>query len=81
MKIKPLGSTKFCGIRDQNSHHFWNQLDQKFGLKYGISDEKIYLVTTLKLTTIDKNAFKEEGLQTDILQILKVTCQTLKLIM
>ena len=21
----PLGSTEFCGIRDQNSHHFWNQ--------------------------------------------------------
>ena len=24
-RIRRSGSTKFCGIRDQNSHHVWNQ--------------------------------------------------------
>ena len=24
-RIRHSGSTKFCGIRDQNSHHVWNQ--------------------------------------------------------
>ena len=46
----PLGSTEFCGIRDQNSHHFWNQ-GSRIWVKYGISEEKIYLVTTLIIAT------------------------------
>ena len=42
----PLGSTEFCGIRDQNSHHFWNQ-GSIIWVKIRDQRWKIYLVATL----------------------------------
>ena len=46
--------SNFCGFRDQNSHHFWDQGSNFWG-KYGISYEKIYLVTTLTVWSIKIN--------------------------
>ena len=49
-------SENFCGFGDQNYPRFRDQ-GSKLWMKYGISYEKIYLVTTLRMAALVYNEF------------------------